>query len=138
MLRSSRRGGTVPFFQHRLFQLDYSRTDNRLRMLDQFLPGETPDRANMSQRAVRARVAAAPPPSGTGAWPSNIAVTRVAWGSGSLAAAPLLASATASGLCRIDWLEGRWLRDRVPYGGIEGIRLEGGGPMDIDEEDEED
>ncbi|KZV71848.1 hypothetical protein PENSPDRAFT_650271 [Peniophora sp. CONT] len=138
MLRSSRRGGMVPFFQHRLFQLDYSRTDGRLRMLDHLRPGETPDRANMAQRAVRARVAAAPPPSGTGAWPSNIAVTRVAWGSGSIAAAPLLASATASGLCRIDWLEGRWLRDRVPYGGIEGIRLEGGRSMDVDDEEESD
>ncbi|VDB82779.1 unnamed protein product [Peniophora sp. CBMAI 1063] len=138
MLRSSRRGGMVPFFQHRLFQLDYSRTDGRLRMLDQLLPGETPDRANPAQRAVRARIPAAPPPSGTGAWPSNIAVTRVAWGAGSLAAAPLLASATASGLCRIDWLEGRWLRDRVPYGGVEGIRLESGGPIDVEDEEESD
>lgn len=138
MLRSSRRGGMVPFFQHRLFQLDYSRTDGRLRMLDHLLPRETPDRANTVQRAIRARVAAAAAPGGTGAWPSNVAVTRVAWGSGSLAASPLLASATASGLCRIDWLEGRWARDRVPYGGIESIRMEGGKFMDLDEEDESD
>lgn len=46
----------------------------------------------------------------------------------------MLASATASGLCRIDWLAGRWSRDRVPYTGIEGIR----GEVDADDDMDED
>ena len=50
---------------------------------------------------------------------------RAVWNAGNgLANAPWLASATASGLCRVDWLAGRWLRDYVPYEGVEGIRCE--------------
>lgn len=41
-----------------------------------------------------------------------------------LANAPWLASGTASGLCRVDWLTGKWLSDQVPYTDIEGIRGE--------------
>jgi len=44
----------------------------------------------------------------------------------------MLASATASGLCRIDVLWGRWMKDKQPYGGIAGVRMEG---EDIDMED---
>lgn len=68
----------------------------------------------------------------------------MAWNSGNgFNAAGLLASATASGLCRVDVLRGRWMRDRVPYGGMDGIRGAGtGGNDDGDgdsrEEDEED
>jgi transcription factor C subunit 6 len=68
-------------------------------------------------------------------------VHRVVWNSGNgLAAAALLASATAAGLCRVDELWGRWIKGKVPYAGIEHIRRE----LDIDEdegdedEDEED
>ena len=52
-----------------------------------------------------------------------------------IARAPLLASATAAGLCRVDYLEGRWMRDKMPYGGVEGIRKEGDG-MDVDGEED--
>jgi hypothetical protein len=40
----------------------------------------------------------------------------------------------------VDWLEGRWIRDRVPYGGIPFIRdeLENDGPEDDDDDDEDD
>lgn len=49
---------------------------------------------------------------------------RVAWNSvNGLAAAALLASATAAGLCRVDEVWGRWIREKVPYGGIEHIRV---------------
>jgi transcription factor C subunit 6 len=48
----------------------------------------------------------------------------------------LLASATGSGLCRVDWLSGRWFRDRVPYYDIERMRGELG-DMEIDEEEDE-
>ena len=62
---------------------------------------------------------------GTGAWSPEVSVTRVSWNNGAgLARAPLLASATASGICRIDWLLGHFQDGRVPYGGIEAIRNE--------------
>jgi transcription factor C subunit 6 len=75
---------------------------------------------------------------GTGVWPWQVGVHRVAWNSGNgLASAGLLASATASGLCRIDVLWGRWIKNKVPYGGIEHIRGEDGAAMDVDSDDSE-
>ena len=38
----------------------------------------------------------------------------------------LLAAGTASGFCRVDVLWGRWFKDKLPYGGAEGIRMEEG------------
>ena len=73
------------------------------------------------------------PDGGGGAWPASVGVQRVAWHCGAgLAAAGLLASATGSGLCRVDFLEGRWFRDRVPYERVEAMRMEEEG-MDVDE-----
>ncbi|KAI0315239.1 hypothetical protein OF83DRAFT_1164870 [Amylostereum chailletii] len=139
MLRSARRGGTVPFFQHKIFQLDYSRATQTYRMLEHFLPRETPDRSNASQRTKKGKPGPAGVSVGTGAWTKEVAVVRVAWHAGSgLAGASLLASGTAVGLGRVDWLEGRWLRGRVPYTGVETIRKEEGGKMDVDGEDEDD
>ena len=123
---------------HKVFQLDYSRKTRTFRMLERFLPEEIPDR---SSAAVRTRKGGPAPPAGTGAWPTEVGVVRVAWNSaGGLARAPLLASATAAGLCRVDYLDGRWMRDKMPYGGVQGIRKEGDG-MDadgVDEDGEED
>lgn len=51
-----------------------------------------------------------------------------------LESAPLLASATGSGLCRVDWLLGRWMKDRIPYYGVEGIRQEVDGSDEMDDE----
>ena len=48
----------------------------------------------------------------------------------------LLASATGSGLCRVDLLEGRWFRDN-PYEHVEAIRLEED-VMDVDGDEPED
>lgn len=41
-----------------------------------------------------------------------------------MARSPLLASATASGLCRIDWLLGRVVKNRFPYQNIQLLRGE--------------
>jgi transcription factor C subunit 6 len=41
----------------------------------------------------------------SGAWPGHVGVHCVAWHP-SLRRAPLLASGTASGLARVDWVEG--------------------------------
>jgi transcription factor C subunit 6 len=66
-------------------------------------------------------------------------VHRVTWNNGNgLAAAGLLASATGSGLCRVDELWGRWIKGKVPYGGVEHIRMEledEEGAMDVDSDD---
>lgn len=74
-------------------------------------------------------------PVNTGAWPPEVSVTRVTWQSGSgLARGPLLASATASGLCRIDWLLGRFDKNRIPYYNIQTLRGEVKGAVEEDVE----
>jgi transcription factor C subunit 6 len=45
-----------------------------------------------------------------------------------------LAAGTASGLYRVDVLWGRWFKDKPPYGGVEGIRIEDEDAMDVDSE----
>ncbi|KAF8326928.1 hypothetical protein F5887DRAFT_1013242 [Amanita rubescens] len=37
-LRTTRRGGSVPFFVHKIYQMDYSRNTGEFRMLEHFLP----------------------------------------------------------------------------------------------------
>ncbi|KAG6845274.1 hypothetical protein H0H87_011683 [Tephrocybe sp. NHM501043] len=71
---------------------------------------------------------------GTGAWPREVGVHRVIWNScNGLASCAQLASATASGLCRVDELWGRWIKGKIPYGGIEHIRNElDDDAMDVD------
>ncbi|EIW84695.1 WD40 repeat-like protein [Coniophora puteana RWD-64-598 SS2] len=119
ILRSTRRGGLVPHFNHKIYQLDYSRSSGEYRMLENFLPKESDETTNIS----------------TGAWSPSISVTRVAWHSGAgLAGACLLASSTASGLCRVDWLVGRWHRDRVPYVDVPRMRGEVEGAVEVEEE----
>ena len=107
---------------HRAYQLDYSRKEGRFRMLDLLKPREMAER----------------PEGGGGAWHKSVGVQRVAWHSGAgLASAALLASATGSGLCRVDFLEGRWFRDRTPYERVEAMRLEED-VMDVDADEIED
>lgn len=94
-------------------------------MLEHFLPQETTDQRSGTTRLM----------SGTGAWSPEVGVQRVVWNTGNgMAGSPLLASATGSGLCRVDWLMGRWMRDRIPYDGVEKMRheVEAGDDMDED------
>jgi len=73
----------------------------------------------------------------SGAWPANVSVTCVRWNSGGgLTRAPLLASATASGLCRVDWLLGHFARNHLPYGGVRVVRKEFGADAPEESEDE--
>lgn len=75
------------------------------------------------------------PSKGIGAWPPEVGIHRATWNSGNgLANACWLASATASGLCRVDWLTGRWIQGRMPYYSVEGIRNE----VEADDEIESD
>lgn len=72
---------------------------------------------------------------GSGAWPPEISVQRVIWNNGNgLANASLLASSMGNGLCRVDWLAGKWLRGKIPYYGIEGIRNEVDSGYDMEED----
>jgi transcription factor C subunit 6 len=102
-------------------------------MLERFLPNETHERANASRP--KTEPLAERTSSSTGAWSPEVSVHRVAWNDGGgLAGTPWLASATASGLCRVDWLEGRWMRGRIPYGGVTIIRKEVEGEI-VEEDD---
>jgi len=64
--------------------------------------------------------------SATGAWPRQVGVHRVVWNNGNgLGASALVAAGTASGLCRVEWVWGRWVRGKVPYGSVSAMRMEG-------------
>jgi transcription factor C subunit 6 len=72
------------------------------------------------------------PKGGGGTWHASVRVQHIAWHSwAGLATAGLLASATGSGSCRVNFLEGRWFRDRVPYEQVEAMQLKEDA-MDID------
>lgn len=125
-------------------------------MLDQFLPQVNPSahpyRARVhlpvhpqesfdrttATRVVKGKVKKrtdAVIPTGTGSWPREVGVHRVVWNNGNgLASASLVAAGTAAGLCRVDLLRGRWLKDKIPYAGVAGIRMEGEDAMDVDSE----
>ncbi|KAL0581909.1 hypothetical protein V5O48_000139 [Marasmius crinis-equi] len=133
-LRSTRRDGPVPFFVHKIYQLDYNRNLKEYRMLDRFLSMETSDKPTVGlQKAkdkakTKTKTKSAPPQPdwNTGAWPQEVGVQLVTWNSSNgLPNSGLLASATGSGLCRVDYLWGRWIKDRRPYVDIETIRMEG-------------
>lgn len=64
---------------------------------------------------------------------------RVVWNNGNgLGNCQLLVSGSASGLCRIDWLGGRWFKGRtLGPGGIETLRGEVDGDGDVDMDDVE-
>ncbi|EJD05772.1 uncharacterized protein FOMMEDRAFT_104009 [Fomitiporia mediterranea MF3/22] len=131
MLRATRRSPTTPFLYYKIYQIDYSRNGGEYRMLDHFLPQEIPDKSStsVSKKGKKEATAEAVPPrtgaQGAGAWSPEVSVTRVAWNNGGgLARAPLLASATASGLCRIDWLLGHFQDGELPYRGAQESRNE--------------
>jgi transcription factor C subunit 6 len=75
----------------------------------------------------------------SGAWAPGVSVQRVAWNNGNgLGSCQLLVSGTGSGLCRIDWVTGRWFKDRkLGSGGIEALRGEVDGDGDVDMDDAE-
>jgi len=140
-LRSTRRSSSNPFLSYKIFQLDYNRNSGVYRVLDQFLPTEIIERHgpvnSKTKREKKKDTLADARPANSGAWPANISVTCVRWNSGGgLTRAPLLASATASGLCRVDWLIGHFARDHVPYNGVKFIRKEFGANAGEESQDE--
>lgn len=122
---------------HKIFQLDYNTRTGQYRILDHFLPREsgTSEGPSFTESAKSKAVEAEatkerfengiPEPSAL--WHPTVGVNAVAWNSGcGLASAPWLASGMACGLVRVDYLEGSWLRNMVPYGSVEIIRCEAG------------
>ncbi|KAH7107647.1 hypothetical protein BKA62DRAFT_825110 [Auriculariales sp. MPI-PUGE-AT-0066] len=107
-LRPSKRMRSGPVFCHRIYQLEYSERTDTYRMLDQFQPSAhvlSEATANASKDAEIEDDAAKTTSTASGAWPKEVTLTSVAWDSGGgIVNSPLLASSTASGLCRIDWL----------------------------------
>ncbi|KAF9651500.1 hypothetical protein BDM02DRAFT_3091246 [Thelephora ganbajun] len=135
MLRPPRRGD-VPFFYYKIYQLDYSRNTGEYRMLEQFLPQETLDRFT-AKKARSKNPETTSAQTNPGAWAPEVSVQRVVWNNGNgLGNCQLLVSGTASGLCRIDWVSGRWFKGRdLGLGGIETLRgeVDGGGDVDMDD-----
>ncbi|KZV92898.1 hypothetical protein EXIGLDRAFT_749456 [Exidia glandulosa HHB12029] len=152
--RAAKRGISAPFFYHKIYQLDYSRKTGVFRMLENFVPKApllrvttvSPEDDAESVSATTKKKA------GTetvhkddyrvsGSWPKEVCVTRVAWDSGGgISSAPFLASGTASGLCRIDWLMGRFYNERLNVDKITSWRnheAAAGDWFDGDEEDDE-
>ncbi|KAG6332021.1 hypothetical protein ID866_7067 [Astraeus odoratus] len=126
LLKSTRRGGLVPFFVHKIYQMDFSRKTGEFRMLEWFLPHVTQERGpGAKSKTETGEDDTTGTGHNTGVWPPEIGIHRVAWNTGNgLACAQLLASATGSGLCRVDWLQGRWFRERVPYVSVPKMRRE--------------
>ncbi|KAI6153788.1 hypothetical protein BKA82DRAFT_4093973 [Pisolithus tinctorius] len=137
LLKSTRRGGLVPLYIHKIYQLDYSRKTGEFRMLERFIPQAIQEKgpsaktkAKVGDESLSGSVRS------TGVWSPEIGVHRVTWNCGNgLGYASLLASGSGSGLCRVDWLRGRWFKDRVPYVDVPKMRKEvdGGGDDSMEE-----
>ncbi|KZT44018.1 hypothetical protein SISSUDRAFT_1039286 [Sistotremastrum suecicum HHB10207 ss-3] len=133
LLKTTKRGLAAPISQ-KIFQLDYSRTSRQYRMLENFLPQDSSEKfsAIAAKRAKTAKGSKAqdikvPPDTSvlSSAWSPEVSVTCVRWNDSSgFACAPWLASSTNSGLCRVDWLKGRFNGSRIPYGSVEAIRAD--------------
>lgn len=89
----------------------------------------------MAKKARTKNPETAPAQTNSGVWAPEVSVQRVRWNNGNgLGNCQLLLSGTASGLCRIDWVTGRWFKDRgLGPGGIGALRGEGDGDVDMDE-----
>jgi len=123
-----------PLFNHKIFQLDYNPTTEHYRMLDHFLPKESgtsegpayresAPKAKKDDPEASKRRYETGPAEPSALWPPGVAVNVVTWNSGcGLGNAPLLLSGAACGLARIDFLEGVWMRNTLPYGSVEMIR----------------
>ncbi|KAH8828172.1 hypothetical protein DL96DRAFT_1669346 [Flagelloscypha sp. PMI_526] len=95
-LRSTRRGGSVAEY----------------RMLDRFLPQETPDRPTASKQTKKSQNTQVEVVS-TGVWSQEVGIQRVVWNQGN------------GPVHSIDALWGRFLGDRIPYNDVESMREDG-------------
>ncbi|WRT70352.1 uncharacterized protein IL334_007350 [Kwoniella shivajii] len=103
----------APLGFHRLYEMDYSESRDEYRIVDDFLPeSQTLENAISRRPPNIARRATHDTPSQllkTAAWKPEVGLHKVAWNEGcGLSKAGWLASGGASGLGRVEWIEGRW------------------------------
>ncbi|KAK8853096.1 hypothetical protein IAR55_003797 [Kwoniella newhampshirensis] len=111
------RNRKMPLVQERLYEVDYNATTGEYRILDDILPEAISLEAASSRRpAASSRRGHNEPPSHllkTGAWSPHVGIHQVVWNNGGgLGKAGWVASGGASGLGRVEWVEGRW-RDGI-------------------------
>ncbi|WWD19510.1 hypothetical protein CI109_103971 [Kwoniella shandongensis] len=103
----------APLVQERLYEVDYNATTGEFRIIDDILPEAISLEVATSRRpASSARRGDNEPPSHllkTAAWSPNVGIHKVAWNNGGgLGQAGWVVSGGASGLGRVEWVEGRW------------------------------
>nr|XP_019010200.1 uncharacterized protein I206_04668 [Kwoniella pini CBS 10737]OCF48981.1 hypothetical protein I206_04668 [Kwoniella pini CBS 10737] len=109
----------APLALQRLYEIDYSEIRDEYRLLDDFSP-ETLGLENATSRRPPniAKRATNDPPSHlvkTAAWRPEVGIHKVVWNDVcGLGRAGWVASGGASGLGRIEWIEGRWRHGKAP------------------------
>jgi len=107
---------------NRLFEMDYDLHTGEYRMLDDFQPEEITLDGAAQKNSNRAKgtehsLEGNPLVAKSGDWPVEVGVHKICWNNNNgLGRANWIASGTASGLCRIDIVRGRFLGGRVPAG----------------------
>ncbi|WWC94831.1 hypothetical protein V866_001681 [Kwoniella sp. B9012] len=109
----------IPLAMHRLYEIDYSEISDEYRLIDDILPeSQTLENATSRRPPNIAKRATHDPPTHllkTAAWRPEVGIHKVTWNDGcGLARAGWLASGGASGLGRVEWIEGRWRGGRAP------------------------
>ncbi|WVW86023.1 hypothetical protein I302_108061 [Kwoniella bestiolae CBS 10118] len=109
----------APLAMHRLYEIDYSEIRDEYRIIDDILPeAQSLENATSRRPPTIAKRATHDPPTHllkTAAWRPEIGIHKLTWNDGcGLAKAGWLASGGASGLGRVEWIEGRWRYGKAP------------------------
>lgn len=100
--------------------MDYDEHTGEYRMLDNFMPEDVSLDYAQQKNTARTKSSVNPLEGNpivvkTGNWSPHVGIHRTCWNNnGGLGRAGWIASGTASGLGRIDIIEGRFLKDRLP------------------------
>lgn len=92
-------------FQQKVFQLDFNRHTGEYRMIDNFHVNSVTGIDALIKQTKSTPIHEFNSAAFKGAWPAEVACLRTCWHP-SLLRASLLATGTAAGLVRIDWVEG--------------------------------
>ncbi|WVR07791.1 hypothetical protein IAU60_004834 [Kwoniella sp. DSM 27419] len=108
----------APMIMQRLYEMDYNETTDEYKMVDDILPeAQTMDEAASRRTTIVAKRGIAEPPShmlNVAAWSPHVGIHKVVWNTGGgLGRAGWAASGSASGLGRVEWIEGRWSGGRA-------------------------
>ena len=106
----------APIIYHRRFEIDYDVESGEYRMLDRFQV-ENVTATDAADRGIKKKAGGTANPAlmKSVGWPPQCAIHKVAWNSANgLESAGWLASGTASGLVRVEWVAGRFQGDTAP------------------------